>query len=272
MSERSSRIAGLSAKKRALLAKRLKAKAKVAAGPAPIPRRDADAGMELSFAQERFWFLDQWQPGSSAYNLLDVVLIDGHLDVANLATSLAEVMRRHEALRTVFAKGDSAKEDSSRGDGGPVLRLLPTPEFPLQVVDLTALPEARREPLALALGEEESRAPFDLATGPLVRGRLVRLSEELHFLLLNLHHIVSDLWSFGVLIREIGLSYQKIHGGDRTALPPLAIQYADFAAWQRRRLSGEGLEKQLGHWREGRAQASAARPINPPSASISWTR
>lgn len=242
MSERSRRIASLSSKKRALLAKRLRAKAKSQAtsGPEPIPRRTEAGPARLSFAQERFWFLDQWQPGNPAYNILDVVRVRGRLDIACFGGALREVLRRHEALRTVFREVEEVPHQEVR----------PTPSDPLHLVDLQALPEARRDAVALALGRRESRTGFDLARGPLLRATLVQLGEESFLLLLNLHHIVSDLWSFGILIHEWTTLYGRLLAGDRSPLPELEIQYADFAVWQRRELEGGAVERQLDYWKK----------------------
>ncbi len=205
------------------------------AAPAPpilrVPRGER---LPLSFGQERLWFLDRLQPGSSAYNVPLAVRVEGRLDVRRLAGALSAVARRHEVLRTVFAERD----------GGPVQVVLPAAEVPLPAVDLRGLPLAARETEARRLTAEEAMRPFDLASGPLLRCALLELAPERALLVLNLHHIATDGWSMGVLVREINALYAG------SALPELPVQYADFAAWQRRWLAGETLDRQLAWWRE----------------------
>ncbi|HYH45921.1 MAG TPA: condensation domain-containing protein, partial [Thermoanaerobaculia bacterium] len=239
MTDLSSRVTGLSAKKRALLSQRLRGEPGAAAAGA-IPRRPLPGPVRLSFAQERLWFVDRWRPGTAAYNLLDAIQLVGRLDSGALAAALSELMRRHEALRTVFLERE----------GVAYQVVNPAGAVPLPVIDLTAVPADRRRPMAQALAQAEGRVPFDLAGDPLLRARLVRLGEGEHFLVLVLHHIATDLWSFGILIRELGTVYNRISAGDLTPLPELPIQYADFAAWQRGWLTGEVLEGQLGYWRK----------------------
>ncbi len=213
----------------------------------PAPRAPEDL-LPLSFAQERLWFLDQLEPGSAAYHIPLGVRLAGDLEPALLARSLAELVRRHESLRTTF---------TARG-GRPfqVIAAAP-PSFALAVVDLSALPEPARSRTAGWLAGEEARRPFDLATGPLLRARLLRLAGREHALLLTQHHIVSDGWSMGVLVREMRHLYGALAQGAAPALPPLPIQYADFAVWQRGWLAGEALAAQVGYWRSRLAGAPA---------------
>ncbi|MFL6199517.1 MAG: amino acid adenylation domain-containing protein [Thermoanaerobaculia bacterium] len=243
MTEPSGRIAALSPKRRALLAQRLRAEVKAGPPPAAIPRRQEEGPVRLSFAQERLWFLDRWQPGSPAYNLLDAIRLTGRLDVPRLAAALGEVLRRHESLRTVFV--ESA--------GVPYQVAAPALSGPLPVIDLSALPEPVRHPAARALGEAEGRLPFDLARGPLLRARLLRLAAREHLLVLVMHHIAADLWSFGVFAHELGSFYS----GQGSSLPELPIRYADFAVWQREWLAGEVLQQQLAFWKGRLAGAPA---------------
>jgi amino acid adenylation domain-containing protein len=206
---------------------------------ATIPNRPADAGWPLSFAQQRLWFLDRWNPGSAVYNVADGLRLRGALDTAVLAASLAEVSRRHEALRAVFPEFS----------GQPVQRLLPV-RITLPIVDLGSLPATAAELEALALALAEAHRPFALDGGPLVRTTLIRFGEEDHLLVLTLHHIVADGWSLGLLIREAMSLYRLEVEGGQAILPELPIQYADFAWWQRQWMQGEELERQLSWWRD----------------------
>ncbi|WP_420128652.1 amino acid adenylation domain-containing protein, partial [Longimicrobium sp.] len=215
-----------------------------AAPPLVAVPRDGSP-LPLSFAQERLWFIDRLEPGSATYNLPAALRLTGALDQVALERSLGEIVRRHEALRTVFADVD----------GAPVQVIAPFGGFVLPVEDLSALSEADREAaIALRAGDEASR-PFDLAAGPLFRAALLRLGAEDHVLLLGMHHIVSDGWSMGVLFREMSALYAAYREGRASPLPELAVQYADFAVWQREQLAGDGLDRQLSYWRERLAGA-----------------
>ncbi|HVR95472.1 MAG TPA: amino acid adenylation domain-containing protein, partial [Thermoanaerobaculia bacterium] len=191
----------------------------------PLPR---EGDLPLSFAQQRLWLLDQLTPGSAAYNMPLAVRLTGEVDPARLEGIFAAIVRRHEALRTTF---------TSRA-GTPVQVIAP-PRVELPVVDLSQVGELE----TLRLARDEAQRPFDLERGPLLRLALLRLGERDHVLLLTMHHIVSDGWSMGVLVREIGALYAG------SPLPELAVQYADFAVWQRHWLQGETLEAQLAYWR-----------------------
>ena len=201
--------------------------------------------LPLSFAQQRLWFLDQFEPGSSFYNMPSAARLSGRLDAAAMGRTLNEIVRRHEALRTRFASVD----------GTPAQVIAPALEVALPLTDLSELPAAEREAKALWLAQDEAQAPFDLAAGPLLRAALIRLAPQEHIIVLTLHHIVSDGWSMGVLVEEIAALYGAYAQGLPSPLPALAIQYADFAHWQREWLSGEVLERQLGYWRAQLAQA-----------------
>jgi amino acid adenylation domain-containing protein len=218
----------------------------------PVPR---DRALPLSFAQERLWFLDQLEPESPFYNIAGVVRLVGDLDVPVLARSLAEVVARHEALRTTFAV-----------EGGePAQRIAPA-VVRLPGVDLAALPEAVREREALRLAAALAARPFDLGRGPLLRTTLLRLGAAGHLLVLVVHHIVADGWSMEVLLREVVAAYGAFVAGRPSPLPPLPVQYADFAVWQRCWLSGAVLSRQLAHWRAALAGAPAvlALPADRP--------
>ncbi|HEX6747845.1 MAG TPA: non-ribosomal peptide synthase/polyketide synthase [Longimicrobium sp.] len=211
----------------------------------PVVPAERTGALPLSFAQERLWFIDRLEPGSAVYNMFVARRLEGALDEAALEWSLGEIVRRHEALRTVFAEAD----------GAPVQVIAPFDGFALPVEDLSGLGEADREAaVRRRVGEEASR-PFDLAAGPLFRAALLRLGEEDHVLLLSMHHIVSDGWSMGVLFRELAALYAAYREGGESPLPELAVQYADYAVWQREQLEGEALDRQLSYWRERLAGA-----------------
>jgi amino acid adenylation domain-containing protein len=203
----------------------------------PLPR---DRDLPLSFAQQRLWFLDQYEPGSSVYNIFNAMRLTGALNVSALEQSVQEIVNRHEALRTTF----------SMVDGEAVQVIAPSLKLTLPIVDLSDIPEARREEEARRLAREEARRPFDLAGGSLVRATLISLAHDDHILLLSLHHIVSDGWSMGVLYRELSILYEAFCHDSPSPLTNLPIQYADFAVWQREWLAGEVLETQLSYWRK----------------------
>ncbi|HEV8581881.1 MAG TPA: amino acid adenylation domain-containing protein [Thermoanaerobaculia bacterium] len=241
----------LTPKQRDLLLRRLERRGRAAGGgPAadriPCQPRDAGGGeLPASFEQQRLWFLDRLEPGSALYNLPSAIEVEGSLDVPALAASLGEVVRRHEALRTTFA---------ARA-GEPVQVIHPPAAIALPVVDLAALPAPARRSEAERLATAEARRPFDLARGPLIRTLLLRLGSEHHLAVLTLHHIVSDGWSMGVLVREVAALYPACRAGEPSPLPVLPAQCADFAVWQRERLQGEALEGELAFWRGALAGA-----------------
>ena len=192
----------------------------------------------LSFAQRRLWFIDQLEPESSVYNLPVVVRLGGELDVDALRAALSEVVRRHHVLRTTFHLVD----DQPRQVVSPHVDL----DFP--VTDLSS--EIEREIEARRLADEEARRPFDLSRGPMLRAQLLRLADTDHVLLCTIHHIASDGWSMGLLVKEVAVLYQAFAAGQPSPLPELPVQYVDFASWQRQWLSGEVLEKQLAYWKQ----------------------
>ncbi|HEU0053556.1 MAG TPA: amino acid adenylation domain-containing protein, partial [Longimicrobium sp.] len=217
--------------------------------PAPPPVLPVERGgpLPLSFAQERLWIVDRLQPGSAAYNVPSAVRLRGALDTGALERALGEIVRRHEALRTTFAEAD----------GGPVQLIAPFDGFTLPVEDVSALADGEREAHVRRRAAEEAERPFDLSAGPLFRATLLRLGDEEHVLLLSLHHIVSDGWSMCVLFRELSALYEAFRDGLDSPLPELAVRYADFAAWQRERLAGEALDRQLAYWKGRLAGAPA---------------
>jgi amino acid adenylation domain-containing protein len=206
--------------------------------PPVVPVERAGA-LPLSFAQERLWFLDRLEPGSAVYNIPVARRLGGALDEAALERALGEIVRRHEALRTVFTEVD----------GSPVQVIAPFDGFALPVEDLSGLSEADREAALGRRAGEEARRAFDLSAGSLFRAALLRLGADDHVLLLSMHHIVSDGWSMGVLFRELSALYAAYREGGESPLAELAVQYADYAVWQREQLAGEMLDRQLSYWR-----------------------
>ncbi|MBW3570371.1 MAG: non-ribosomal peptide synthetase, partial [Gemmatimonadetes bacterium] len=230
-------LAALSPEKRALFEALLKKQG--VAAPQGIPRREGTEPAPLSFSQERLWFLDRMDPGSPAYNVPWTLRVRGALDVPLLERALGEVVRRHDALRTTFVL------DGER----PVQRVAPAGEVSLPVEDLSGVPaEAREAELRRRVGAA-AWAPFDLEAGPVFRAILYRLDSTDHLLLVSIHHTVTDGGSMGVLFRELNAVYAAFAAGKPSPLHPLSIQYADFAVWQRRHLSGKRLEDELAWWR-----------------------
>jgi amino acid adenylation domain-containing protein len=202
----------------------------------PVSREQA---LPLSHAQERLWFLDQLEPGNAMYNIPGAVRLKGRLDVAALEQTFNEVVRRHESLRTTFVAVN----------GQPVQVIATASQLQMPVLDLSELPEEQREAEARLLAQAEAVQPFDLSVGPLVRVQLLRFAADDHAVLFTLHHIISDGWSTGILVREVAALYEAFIEGREAPLPELEVQYADYAVWQREWLQGEVLEQQLGYWR-----------------------
>jgi amino acid adenylation domain-containing protein len=213
----------------------------------------------LSFAQQRLWFLDQMEPGNTAYSIISALRMRGPLDTVAMERAVADLLRRHEPLRTVFRTAN----------GEPVQVVLPfrEPRIPVEAFDGA---EEERRDVALRLVSEETAKPFDLAKGPLFRARLLRLGEDDHVLLLAMHHIVTDGWSIGVLYRELCASYAAYAEGKKPELPELPIQYADYAVWQRATLQGAALEEQLAFWRTtlGGAPSLLELPLDHPRPPV----
>ncbi|KAB0570175.1 non-ribosomal peptide synthetase [Pseudomonas palleroniana] len=198
-----------------------------------------DEHIPLSFAQQRLWFLALMEGANTAYNIPIGLRLRGQLHVEALQRALARIVARHETLRSRFAQ---------HGDEAQVLVVPAEEMLPLQVQDLRRHPQPQQALDALIQGE--ASAPFDLERGPLLRGRLVVMADDHHVLLLTLHHIVSDGWSMGVLTRELMALYRAFSHGQPDPLPPLPIQYGDFAVWQRLWLSGEVLQRQSAYWQQ----------------------
>ncbi|HEU0078085.1 MAG TPA: condensation domain-containing protein, partial [Longimicrobiaceae bacterium] len=227
----------------------------------PVPR---DGELPLSFAQQRLWFIDQLEPGSATYNMPFPLRLRGALDVGALEGALSELVRRHESLRTVFATVD----------GEPVQVIQPAGERRLDVIDLRDRAESERETEVRRLLTEDAGRPFDLTRGPLLRTTLVRTGEADYTLLVNMHHIVSDGWSMGVLTREVSALYGAFSEGRPSPLPELEVQYADYAAWQRGWLVGETLERQIAYWKErlGGAPPLLELPTDHPRPAVASDR
>ncbi|MBW4569856.1 MAG: amino acid adenylation domain-containing protein [Tolypothrix carrinoi HA7290-LM1] len=192
-----------------------------------------------SFAQQRLWFIDQLIPGNAIYNVPTVIRLTGRLNLAALKQTFNEIVRRHETLRTTFIVLD----------GQPLQAIAPSLTIPFSILDLQQLPSDEREIETKRIITAEIERPFDLSTGPLLRVTLLQLGETEHILLLNMHHIICDDWSIGVLIRELGTLYAAF-AQNQASLLELPLQYADFAHWQREWLQGEVLENQLTYWRQ----------------------
>ncbi|HWM94193.1 MAG TPA: non-ribosomal peptide synthase/polyketide synthase [Thermoanaerobaculia bacterium] len=214
----------------------------------PLVRVPRGGALATSFSQQRLWLLDRIEPGSSAYNLAGAVRLEGSLDVASLEGALDTIVRRHESLRTTFVEEE----------GEPRQVVAEPAPVPLPVVDLSRLAAKTREDEARSIASTEARRPYDLGHGPLMRSALLRLGEREHALLVGMHHIVSDGWSMGILVRELDELYRALVTGEATALPELPIQYADYASWQRQWLSGEVMEERLAWWK---GQLAGAPPV-----------
>lgn len=234
------RLSELSEDQRRVLAQRLSARRRSRVTESGISRHARNgAPLPVSFAQQRFWFLNQLGALNAAFNVGECHRFKGSLDVAALGRSLNEIVRRHEALRTTFEVVD----------GQPVQRIAEAFEIDLPVEDLQHLDSSDR-PLALRQRiSEEGRRPWALDTGPLVRARLWRLSEDEHVFLVLLNHIIADGWSKNILVRELTALYQAFSNGRPSPLADLPIQYADFAVWQRRWTESDEFERQLSYWK-----------------------
>ncbi|HXC72022.1 MAG TPA: amino acid adenylation domain-containing protein [Pyrinomonadaceae bacterium] len=205
-----------------------------------IAKRGGPGPWPLSFAQQRLWFLDQLEPGISAYNIPIAFRLKGTLNHAALEQSFQEILRRHESLRTSF---NTSKLQ-------PVQFVAPPATFELPVIDLTDVPFPEREAEARRRATADALAPFNLTTGPLVRISLMRLDDEDHVVTFTMHHIVSDGWSRGLVIREIATLYEAFCANRPSPLPELPVQYADYAVWQKEFLTGEVFDSHLSYWTE----------------------
>ncbi|HYH44403.1 MAG TPA: condensation domain-containing protein, partial [Thermoanaerobaculia bacterium] len=231
-------LKGLSREKLDLLIRKLRGEpgAKAATG---IARKRGEGPLPLSAAQQRLWFLDQLEPGSPAYNVAGGARLLGALDAAALSRALDEVVRRHEALRTTFAV-----------QGSQPVQVVGQPfRVSLPVLDLRSLSAAERTAEVHRRLAADALRPFDLARGPLLRTALLAVAAEEHVLLVNMHHIVSDGWSMGIFLRDLGALYGAFKEGKPSPLPELPVQYPDYAQWQREQPASV-LDGQLAFWRE----------------------
>ncbi|AIA70439.1 hypothetical protein EV46_07535 [Pectobacterium atrosepticum] len=230
--------------------------------PFTLPVADRTQPLPLSFSQQRLWFLAQFDPAASqAYHLPAALHLTGRLDRPALTTALNGLVARHESLRTRFTSID----------GQPAQQIDPdTLGFSLSSHDLRKLDEAARTTRVAELAEQEARARFDLTQGPLIRGQLLQLDDNTHVLLLTQHHIISDGWSIGILARELAALYQAALEGSEANLPPLPVQYADYAVWQRQWLQGETLNDLRDYWRDQLQGAPALLeiPTDRPRPSV----
>jgi amino acid adenylation domain-containing protein len=217
-----------------------------------IGRVDRNGKLALSYSQERLWFINQLEPENVAYNVPSAVRIQGPLELESLERTLREIVRRHESLRTRFV--------SVNGEPQQIIDSSLSVELP--VTELSHLPESERDVEAQRLARKEAEQPFDLARGPVFRAKLLRLASQDHVLVFNMHHIVCDGWSVGVLVREVSAIYNNFSKEQPSPLPELDIQYADFSAWQRELLNGPLLEKQVEYWKQ---KLAAAEPLILPT-------
>jgi alpha-ketoglutarate-dependent taurine dioxygenase len=253
MSELKERIAGMSLDRRALLEERLLRATRQRYRPPTIQRRQPSDPAFLSFGQQQMWFLDQLTPGTSTYNIPDVMELAGPLNVEALEEGFRSVIARHEILRTRLGSVD----------GSPIPAVHEAWEFHIQQFDLTGMPEAERHPEARRIIQEQARQPFNIAQDLMLRATLVRIQPERHLLLALTHHIAWDVSSRAVLYRELRAVYQGLLRGQSFQLAELPIQYSDFAAWQKQRLQGKVFEEQAAYWRE--QLGNAAHALNLPT-------
>jgi NRPS condensation-like uncharacterized protein len=237
---RSERLKNLSPEKRKLLLKALRKDAVQTEESKRIKRRFQQEYAPLSFAQQRLWFLDKLSPQNSAYNLPAAVRLKGQLNLPALQQTFNEIVRRHEVLRTAFAEIN----------GQPAQVISPDIKFNVTVINLQNLPELEQKIAVEKLAVEEAQRPFNLTQAPLFRATLLQLNDAEYVLLLTMHHIISDGWSMGVVVREVGAVYEAFSTSKSSPLPELPVQYGDFSSWQRQNLQGEKLEKQLAYWKQ----------------------
>ncbi|HET8891758.1 MAG TPA: amino acid adenylation domain-containing protein, partial [Candidatus Angelobacter sp.] len=224
-----------------------KAEKRVIPAIRPVDRAQFDR-LPLSFAQERLWFIDQFGPGNAGYNVPVAVTISGELNISQLEHALNLIVARHESLRTIFPCHEGRAQQL----------ILDHLDFRLERIDLShSSTSEERNNKANEICRTEATTPFDLARGPLIRGKVIKLAEEEHVLLLNMHHIITDGWSLGILTRELGSIMETLRQGRNPELPTLPIQYVDYAVWQRAWLEESGtLQQQLGYWQEKLAGAA----------------
>lgn len=264
-------IAKLTPERQALLYQLLKKedpehKTGVTASPSgPFPQRRRDrASFPLSPYQENLWFHEQFFPGAGVYTMAQAWHIEGPLDGVALDQSLAQVIERHEILRTTFEEQD----------GQPVQSISGPRRASFISVDLELLAPEARESARQRLLQEEAGRPFNLARGPLVRGLIIRSGPGTYVFCLSLHHLIADGWSWGILAQELAAGYRTLLTGEAAALAPLPLQYVDYACWQREQLAGQGFERSLSFWKEQLRDAptSLALPKNGFHAHVPASR
>lgn len=264
------RLEALTPQQRELLQARLRAKGIAAPRPRsirPIPGRERMEYFETSLDQERLWFVDQMEPGNPAYNIHTASRLFGPLDLGLMRQAVNASIARHEVLRTTFRVID----------GRPVQVVAKAQEIDLPLIDLGPVPPQQREAVALAAAVEAAAVRFDLERGPLVRVSVGRLADDEHVLMICMHHAITDRWSFDIFEHEISRAYVALRDGGVYAPPPLPIQFADFAAWQREELSGERLIGHLDYWRSKLAGAPLVLDIptdrpRPPVMTFNGAR
>jgi len=238
----------LSPNKRQLLELLLKEKEKARkaevvsqkAATGTIPRREKFSPGPVSSAQQRLWFIDQLDPGTPAFNIPAAVRLLGSLNVEILRNCFNEIIKRHESLRTSFAADD----------GLPVQVITPSLKFEIPFIDIRHLPEAERMAQVEKLITNECQRSFDLTRSPLMRATLVALGQHDHVLVMMMHHIIGDVWSVRVVMKELAALYEAFSAGRPSPLPELPIQYCDYSTWQREWLQGEALQSQLAYWKQ----------------------
>lgn len=215
--------------------------------PAIVTGRESSDSLPVSFAQHSLWIVDQWEASRASHNFPVAFRLEGELNIAAIEYALKEVVRRHEILRTTFAAEEGTVTQS----------ILPELRIPIAFIDLMETAEETRSSRVRELASRDAQQAFDLTKAPLLRCTLLRINTQEYVLLITLHHIIFDGWSLGVLIRELTDLYAAFVAGNPLPLQPLRLQYADYAIWQRERLQGEVLERQLGYWTRQLAEAPA---------------
>ena len=240
MSDLIERIAALSPQKRELLLQRLNQKKENVSLAEILPQSRESNAFPLSFAQQRLWFFEQLNPDNFTYHIPAAVRLTGTLDATSLDRSLNELVKRHEVLRTAF----------KIINGQPVQAIASNLELKLAEIDLRSLPETERDREVEQLIAAETQQAFDLSQAPLLRAKLLHLTDSNWLLLLSTHHIIFDGWSMGIFIQELATLYQAFCTSKPSPLSEQSVQYADFASWQRQWLQGEVLETQLAYWKK----------------------
>jgi acyl carrier protein len=220
----------------------------------PLVRVSRKERLPLSFAQQRLWFIDQWDPGSPVYNIPGAIRLEGRLDLQALERVMNEIFRRHDVLRTKI----------KIEEGEPVQVVEQWEHQSLAIEDLTNLSPEVKEEESKRITRENAETRFDLSNGPLIRVKVLKLEEEQHVALFTMHHIVSDGWSMGILANEVGALYQAYSTGGESPFDELPIQYADFAVWQRQWLKGDVLEEQINYWKK---QLDSAPELELPTSN-----